>query len=346
MINSHMDWKTFVKECVTTYRPIGFFQDDFFSDEQAFFEKLIYEIDSIGLELFTDYEFLNSDLDMAYSVLISLDQKNVANINIKKAGAEEGKGYYKKSVEQLVNCFSKNCKIQESYSEEIVSLGVTAQLASPWVGGESSLKTKVVQQSFAPLKSWTDYIFYEQLLKNLLGENLHKVKTRIGTSEECAMFIFPSTEEADHVISQFEKKYLSEDYGVSEYMVPNRIPDIPQPTIENISQICESVGLSVFKDDDDIIDAEFLRGLSEGYRPPAPSLSFWEKWEDWIVGFIWGVCISFVAYLAYDTYTSEPLCYSFEEYISDTNQCAVPCLEGESQAQCDARAEKLRLQEQ
>lgn len=228
-----MGLENFVRDCIATHRSVGLFSDDFFLSDDVVFKKLDQEIG-----FFENYELLSNHLHTVYSALLALDENQVANINIVDAAKEQGQGYYQQTIQQLVSCFSKNVEVTEEYSPNIVTVTVSAELITPWnsVNGASAKKT--IRQSFAPERASHDYLFYESLLKQLLGQQLSRVRLRPGAFEEYVIFIF-APEDFDRLIIDFENKYFDQDCQFSEPLVPDAVIVLPELNNKNIDEVFE-----------------------------------------------------------------------------------------------------------
>lgn len=238
----------FFQDCISELRPAGWFSDPIFDDLDAVLKVYTAEVIDAGEleELDAEPDWLQETLPHHFSGLLSLDRSCCAHINMKKAGGEEGRGYYENMVRRLVNCFSDNVSTHEEWTPnedgwaEIVPVRVSATLRPRWVSDKSADRSVAIEQAFVPMNPWSDLIFIEQILSRLLKDKIKQMMTRVGIDEEWALFVFPPTQAAASALAEFEKRHFSKA-DRTEFWKQNTTV-LPQPNSQNIGEIMKAAG--------------------------------------------------------------------------------------------------------
>ncbi|WP_299210207.1 hypothetical protein [uncultured Tateyamaria sp.] len=238
----------FFQECVDELRPHGWFAASTFDTIEGVMKA--YRADILYGEEFEAIDDLFEDMRSYYFAgLLALDRKCCAHFNMKKAGAEGGEGYYQGLVQHLVSCFADDVVAVEDWTlaeqgfANIVPVHVSATLRSEWVADGDDAKRVEIDQSFAPMRSWSDYEFVAQLVQRLLGDKRHQMLSRPGIDDEWVLFIFPPNKAAADALMRLEKKLFRKNERSEFWTHP--VQDLPQPTEANINDIMRTAGHDV-----------------------------------------------------------------------------------------------------
>lgn len=332
-----VNWREQVGKCLVLYRSFGFFAGDEFANSEKVCDRILRDV--LGEE-----ELLGEDADAWYGALMLLETSCCVEVDLKKAGAESGPGYYQDLVTRLLEKVSEPGSVRVSeapWKQGFVDVTLAARLRPEWTPFGRGADVSAAQ-SFAPETFWTDYLFVEQLLARVLGEKMSQVIGRSGVSEEQALLIFPPSEAASEALSAEEERLGLTDpddpFGMSHPLVAIK-PLLPQPGPETIEGILEASMIEGTPEDE--LGYPHLSTISEQFVDADAPRPLWDRWLDWVGWLLWAFAGFMILKLAHTLLFGEPYCYPFEEYLPDSDECAVPCGPGESQSDCDARAKAL-----
>lgn len=330
------NWRNAVADCLIHYRAAGFFVDDRFADAGSVCADLNQQFD-----LDSEAEFFDGP-ELWYGTLLTLETTHCVEMNLKKAGAESGPGYYRDLVHRVFAKISEpdsTSVTEKCVDGGIIQVELKTQLRADW-RPEGAPQLLTLRQNFAPLLTWSDFIFLHSMLDNALRERVSQVLHRMGTNEEDALLIFPPSADAEKALHRYEVSIgLDQDTtdGRSEPLAS--AGKIPQPTAENLSEIADALALTHLPDDE--VDLNHLSSSDLAFPDPDAPKPWFSRITDIATVLAWAFAAVMVVRLIDTLLFAEPYCYPFEVYLPESNECAVECLPGESQGECDARAKTM-----
>lgn len=267
----------FISACIAAYRPLGLFSAPLFDDVAEVIGTLDREFDILE-------PVVGSERGETYTVLLALDTETAVYVNLRNIGT------YRQTVADMLSCLADDVVVDEEGLDGIVTLHAKGRLKASTPDVEPAHFD--VTQSFAPNWPWSDAFFVEQMLGRALEAGAVRCFRTTGPDPERAVYVFPPHENGADVLRRFEVEHL-EDWERSRELLPENLPDLPQPTPDTIKDLYEELGLDTVRDKD--MDLEYVEMLTAEYRRKANvKPSKWQVGYDWFVRVLWVVVILYV----------------------------------------------------
>ncbi|GGX54591.1 hypothetical protein GCM10007385_23580 [Tateyamaria omphalii] len=249
---------------------------------------LFDDVAEVIAKLDQDFDILDpvvgSETGEIYTLLLALDRETAVHFSLRNIGT------YQQTVTDMLRCFANDVAVQEAGQDGIVTLHLTGNLKSRRLNAD--VANFALTQAFAPDWPWTDAFFVEQMLGRFLGVGEVQCFRVTGVDFDQAVYVFPPHEDAGDVLHRFEVEHL-EDWERSTELRAENLPELPQPTPENIEELYEELGIGAVRDKD--MNLEQIALLTADYLEQRQvKASIWQVGFDWFVRALWVVVILYV----------------------------------------------------